>query len=166
MHTTEELRQAREKYESYDPSCWTKAYFDAISGGFNVYHKSHQFTLVGGGGDAEQIVGLLLAQSNGKQVEFLPEQGQGKGMPDLRFEGQTWDVKFIEKASEDTIRKHIKDARKADNALFYWGNADKLMELHSAVNRDICKYQKINELHKIPNIYYMNNGLLKLLWHK
>ncbi|GHT47162.1 hypothetical protein AGMMS49965_25100 [Bacteroidia bacterium] len=158
--------RAREKYDSYDPSCWTKAYFDYDSGGFNVYHKDHQFTPTGGGGEAETTVGLLLAKHNGKQVEFLPEQGIGYPVPDLGFDEQTWDVKSIGKAGEDTIRKSIKDARKADNALFYFGKADKYKELRSAVDREVTKYQKTGELHKVPNIYYMDKDLLKVLWKK
>ncbi|GHT47448.1 hypothetical protein AGMMS49965_25510 [Bacteroidia bacterium] len=158
--------RAREKYDSYDPSCWTKAYFDYDSGGFNVYHKDHQFTPTGGGGEAEKIVGLLLAKHNGKQVEFLPEQGFGCPVPDLGFDEQTWDVKSIGKAKEDTIRKHIKDARKANNALFYFTN-DKYDELISAVNREVGYLEKSNRLSIMPNIYYMNKqGILTLIWHK
>ncbi|GHT18603.1 hypothetical protein AGMMS4957_01200 [Bacteroidia bacterium] len=157
---------ARERYDSYDPSCWTRAYFDDVSGGFNVYHNDHQFTKTQGGGKAEKLVGYLLAHCNGKQVEFLAELGVEVDVPDLKFDGQTWDIKFIEKANENTIRKSIKDARKADNALFYFGKADKYKELRSAVDREVAKYQKTGELHKVPNIYYMDKGLLKMLWKK
>ena len=60
------------KYHSYG-SEWVKAYFDELSGGYTVYHKHHKFTETGGGGEAEKIVGKILAKYNGKQVEFLPE---------------------------------------------------------------------------------------------
>ncbi|GHV10206.1 hypothetical protein FACS1894162_3130 [Bacteroidia bacterium] len=93
--TAEIIKTALSKYYSYDAD-WEKAYFDMQSGGYNVYHKNHQFSKIEGGGDAEKTVGYLLAKYNGKQVEFLPEQGIGQPMPDLRFDGQTWDVKFIE----------------------------------------------------------------------
>jgi hypothetical protein len=160
----EKIIEAYLKYSSYDPNCWTKAYFNNASGGFNVYHKDHRFSKIEGGGDAEKMVGYLLAQYNAKQVEFLPEGG--KKSPDFQFDDQTWDVKFIEKANEETIRKCIRDARKADNAIFYFENANKLQELHSAVNREVSKFQKKDELYKIPNIYYMDNEFLRSLWHK
>ncbi|GHT19186.1 hypothetical protein AGMMS4957_02880 [Bacteroidia bacterium] len=155
---------AREKYDSYDPSCWTKAYFDDVSGGFNVYHTEHKFSQTEGGGDAEKIVGKMLAKHNGKQVEFLPE-GKDKS-PDCRFEGQTWDVKFINHANEETIRGCIKDARKANNVIFYWNlETNKLEELKNAVTRSIGYFKSKNILEKMPHVYYINHiGLLKQIY--
>ncbi|GHT18606.1 hypothetical protein AGMMS4957_01210 [Bacteroidia bacterium] len=160
------ILRAREKYESYDPSCWTKAYFDDVSGGFNVYHKLHQFSSVQGGGDVEKTVGKMLAKCSGKQVEFLAEQGDGHGMPDVMFDEQTWDIKFVNNANENTLRLYIKDARKADNAIFYFTN-DKYDSLLSAVNREVGHLQKCNRVSEMPNIYYMDETeVLSLLWHK
>jgi transposase-like protein len=158
--------QAGIKYNSYNSRYWIKVYFNPILGGFNVYHKNHQFSKIEGGGNAEKIVGRMLAKYNGKQVEFLEEQGMGQSKPDLRFDNQTWDIKFIEKAKEETIRKCIKNARKADNALFYFGNADKERELRNAVDREVRKYRGKGELYRMPNIYYMDKEQLKLLWKK
>ncbi|GHT53072.1 hypothetical protein AGMMS49982_15050 [Bacteroidia bacterium] len=159
------IGQAREKYESYESKCWTQVYFDNFSGGFNVYHKAHQFSQIGGGGDAEKIVGRMLAECNGKQVEFLPEGGRKS--PDFRFDGQTWDVKFIEKANEETIRTHIRDAQKADNVIFYFGDSNKLKELISAKIREVGRQAKNNTLMKMPNIYYLDEArVLQLLWAK
>jgi hypothetical protein len=65
-----EIRKAAAgKYNAYGEE-WEKAYFDEYSGGYNVYHKDHKFTATGGG-EAEIIVGKLLAKHNGKQVEFF-----------------------------------------------------------------------------------------------
>jgi len=109
----------------------------------------------------------MLAKYNGKQVEFLPENGKGKGVPDLRFDGKTWDVKSINNANEETIRKHIEDARKSDNAIFYWKDADKLNLLKNAVTRSIGYFKKTNSLDAMPDIYYMNeNGILKQMFKK
>jgi len=113
----EHIKAARAKYNAYDTQIWTKEYFDELSGGYNVYHKKHQFTEVGGGAEGEKTVGKMLAEYNGKQVEFLPEGGNKK--PDVKFDEQTWDIKTITNANEDTIRTYIKDARKAENAIFY-----------------------------------------------
>ena len=152
------------KYNSYNKDNWEKAYFDKFSGGFNVYHKNHNFSKTGGGGNAEKTVGKMLAKYNGKQVEFLPEGG--KKSPDIRFDKQTWDVKMINNANEETIRKCIKDGRKADNAIFYWENKDKIELLRNAIGREIGKMKKDDRLSEMPNVYYMENGILKLLWKK
>ncbi len=159
-------KKSKEKYQSYDEK-WDRTYFDEFSGGFNVfYHQEHQFTNTQGGGDAEKMVGKLLAKNNGKQVEFLPENGKGKGVPDLMFDDHTWDVKYIDNANENTIRAYIKDARKADRAIFYFTN-EKYQELRSAINREVGRFKGMNRLGELPDIYYMDNeGLLKLLWKK
>ena len=159
------ITKTLEKYNSYG-SEWEKAYFDKFSGGFNVYHNKHQFAKKGGGGEAEIIVGKMLAKYNGKQVEFLPE-GSYRKSPDIYFDNQTWDIKLIDKANEETIRNYIKDARKADNAIFYWNENDKLDELKSAVTRSIGYFNKKNELNSMPNIYYVNkDGILKFIFIK
>ena len=162
-NTVEYLREARSKYESYDNE-WEKVNFDEVSGGYNVYHIKHQFTSIEGGAEGEKTVGNMLAKL-GKQVEFLPEGG--KKSPDIKFDNQTWDIKYIDMANEETIRKYIKDARKADNGIFYWGSkSDKLEMLIRAIGRTEGYFNKKNELHTMPNIYYMDNGRLKLLWSK
>ena len=160
------LRESLLKYNSYNSEIWTKAYFDKLSGGFNVYHKEHNFSKKGGGGDAEKIVGKMLAKYNGKQVEFLPENSFKKS-PDINFDGQTWDIKLIDNANEETIRKAIRDARKAENVIFYWGENDKLEVLISAIGRSAGYFRSKNKLHEMPTIYYMDKGgLMKLLWSK
>lgn len=159
---TELIKEAKDKYNAYNSEDWAKIYFDKFSGGFNVYHKEHKFSTIGGGGDAEITVGLLLA-NQGKQVEFLPESSYKKS-PDIRFDNQTWDVKFIDNANEETIRKYIKDARKADNAIFYFTEKSKLVFLNNAIEREVGKFLK-GQTNKMPDIFYMDkNGVLKLLW--
>jgi hypothetical protein len=160
-----EVRQAAaEKYGSYGEE-WEKACFDKYSGGYNVYHKGHQFAPAGGGGEAEKTVGKMLAKL-GKQVEFLPE-GKTKS-PDFNFDDKTWDVKYIDKANEETIRSYIKDARKADNVIFYFTREEKYLQLVNSINRQIGYFVKKNKLQEVPDIYYMEvgSGLLKLLWEK
>ena len=157
----EYTRKARAKFDSYDSSKWSKEYFDEISGGFNVYHIDHEFSESGGGGDAEKVVGKLLAKYNGKQVEFLPEGGKKK--PDLLFDEYTWEVKYIDIANEQGIRNHFKDARKADNVIFYFTN-DRLTDLNTAIKREIGRFAKEDRIKELPDVYYMDNELLKLLW--
>ena len=154
--------RSKRKYNSYDEN-WDKIYFDEESGGFNVAHVRHQFsdTKAPGakmtGGEAERFVGEILARSQSKQIEFLPENGNSEGKPDLFFDNSTWDVKYISMANENTIRKYIEDARKANCAIFYWDEDNKLDKLKSAISRTIGKFKKNGELESIPNVYYLNN---------
>ena len=162
---------AKRKYNSYGEE-WERAYFNEENGGFNVYHKLHQFsdTKATGakmsGGDAEKYIGRTLADTQAKQIEFLPENGKGKGKPDLAFDGKTWDVKYISKANENTIRKYIEDARKADCAIFYWDEGSKIEELKSALTRTIGKFKKKGTLNTLPDVFYINaNGELQCIFH-
>jgi hypothetical protein len=161
----ESLNDSLSKYNAYDSQTWKKEYFDKFSGGFNVYHKDHQFTSTGGGGEAEKTVGKMLAKM-GKQVEFLPEIGFKKS-PDINFDEQTWDIKYIDKANEHTIRDYISNARKANNAIFYWDKNDKFDSLCSAVDRSIGYFKSKNALVTMPDIYYINKrGILTNLLKK
>jgi hypothetical protein len=156
-------KEALNRYNAYG-SEWEKAYFDRHSGGYNVYHEEHKFAKKGGGGEAEKIVGKMLAKYNGKQVEFLPE-GEKKS-PDIKFDNQTWDIKCIEKANEETIRSAILNACKADNAIFYFTEESKYPLLNNAIKREVGRFLK-GQTDKMPDIYEMDkNGLLKLLWEK
>ena len=164
---TEYIKEAKAKYNAYDAQIWTKEYFDELSGGFNVYHIDHEFSETGGGGEAEKAVGKLLAKYNGKQVEFLPEGN--KKMPDMKFDGQTWEVKFINDVNVKTIRGYIEHARRknADNGIFYWDNAGKIGDLRYALERELGKMSKLGRIGEVPDVYYMDkSGLLKLLWKK
>jgi len=157
------IKDAIKKYNSYGDE-WEKAYFDEKSGGFTVYHKEHQFTKTGGGGEAEKIVGKMLAKYNGKQVEFLPE-GEKKS-PDIEFDGQKWDIKYIDNANEKTIRGYIEDARKADNVIFYFTKKEKYELLNNAIEREKGKFLK-EQSSKIPDMYFIDkNKLLRLIWKK
>lgn len=148
------------KFIGWHPNCKER------SGGYYVVHRLHQFSRTGGGGAAELAVGEMLAKYNGKQVEFLPESGGGN-RADFQFDGMKWDVKLINTANTETIRKYIKNARKADCAIFYWDKESaKLEDLHSAVNKEMSRLSKENRVNEIPDIYYMQNGLLRLLWKK
>ncbi|MDR1582329.1 MAG: hypothetical protein LBS55_03565, partial [Prevotellaceae bacterium] len=141
--------------------------FDRFSGGFNVYHKEHHFSKKGGGGKAEMTVGKMLAQYNGKQVEFLSESGNKAA--DLRFDGQTWDIKYINNANTKTIRSYIEDIRRkgADNGIFYWDRINQLRELVDSMSSEIGKLSKSGRINEMPDIYYMEkSGILRTLWKK
>lgn len=162
------IAAARKSFDAYG-SDWEKAYFDERSGGYYVIHKNHKLQTKGGGGDAELDVSMMLAKYNGKQVELVDEQPRFSGdkRPDLRFDGQTWDVKAINNANVETIRKYIKNARKADCAIFYWDKESaKLEELRAAVDKEVARLSKLERIDEMPDIFYMKNGLLRLIWKK
>jgi hypothetical protein len=157
------VEAARSRYDAYDSKEWDKAYFDEFSGGFNVYHRKHQFREKSVGSEAEKTVGKMLAKL-GKQVEFLPEGG--KKSPDLGFDDKKWEIKYINNANETTMREYVKDARKAGNVIFYWDKNDKYAELNMAVIREAGRMAKNNQINEMPDIYILENGDLKLLWSK
>ena len=137
-------------------SDWTPVLFSCVNGGYNVYHKDHNFSKHGGGGYAEKVVGMVLAVEAGKQVEFLPEKALGVKHPDLQFDGQTWDVKYINDANCDTIRKYIRNGRKADNVIFCWSpSCNKVDLVKEATRRSLGRAVKGGGY--IPDIYYLNN---------
>jgi hypothetical protein len=150
------------KFISYDNN-WEKVLWNADSGGYNVYHKHHQFNKKGG--PAEKHVGRLLANNEGKWIEFLSEFADNKQHADLFFDNQKWDVKSINNATVDTIRKYIKEARKADNVIFYFENFEFLKKLDVAIIRTEGYFK--NRLGEMPNIYYIfKESKLKNLWKK
>jgi hypothetical protein len=159
------IKAAKSRYDAYDSRDWEKAYFDEHSGGFNVYHKGHNFAKKGGGGEAEKAVGKMLAKY-GKQVEFLPE-GKKKS-PDISFDNQKWDVKYIDHANIKTVRSYIETIRRKDcRGIFYWKNEEKMQDLKNAMESEIGKLSKSGRINEMPNIYYMNeNETLTLLWGK
>ncbi|MDR3187913.1 MAG: hypothetical protein LBT94_01845 [Prevotellaceae bacterium] len=107
----------------------------------------------------------MLAKYNGKQVEFLPE-GEMKS-PDVAFDNQTWDIKYVENAAEHRMRDTIREARKADNVIFYFTQESKYLLLNSAMEREVGRFLK-GQVSNLPDIYFIDHksGLLKPLWEK
>ena len=142
-------------------SDWEPVLICIKNGGYNVYHKDHNFSKHTGGGYAEKVVGMILAVINGKQVEFLPESPREGRHPDLQFDGMTWDIKYINEANEETIRKYIRNGRKADRVLFFWqAVSGKIEILKSATARELGNSQKRGE--SFPGIFYLNaEGMLQ-----
>ena len=160
---TDYINEARAKYDAYDTDEWIKQYFDFETGGYNVYHKQHNFSKAGGGGKAEKTVGVLLAKNDGKQIEFLPEGGVKS--PDVKFDGKTWDIKYIDIANQQSIRNDIKDARKADNVIFYFMVENQYDNLLNAIRREVGRFEKNNKIGELPDIYYIGgNRKLNLAW--
>lgn len=157
----EDVKKHWEKYQAYVEE-WEKAGFNYDIGGYNVYHKDHQWHKKGGVGEKE--VGLKLMNVEGKQVEFLPEKGQNIKKADISFDSKLWDIKATDTTNIETIRKYIRDAAiKADNAIFY-GDSKLTKVIHQAVNREIGHFKKNNK--SMPGIFFIdkngNGELVKL----
>ncbi len=152
------------KFVNYDDN-WEKVLWNAESAGYNVYHKQHQFNK--NGGPAEKYVGKLLANNEGKWIEFLPEFADNKQHADLFFDNQKWDVKYLQSAKVETIRKYIKESRKKQNVIFYFENSEFLKQINVATLRTEGHFKSKNRLDEMPNIYYViKDGKLKQLWKK
>jgi hypothetical protein len=147
-------KEAIQKYNSYGKE-WEKAYFDRYSGGYNVYHKDHNFSTVGG--KYEKEVGKLLAKE-GKQVEFLSEKGQNTKHPDIRFDNQTWDVKSVIAYTSGSIMDSIWNGKKANNVIFYFTNSVNLNILEEGYKRVYGRFAKFDKLNKMPAVYYMDEN--------
>jgi len=146
--------------DQYGPD-WLHILQSIQNGGHIVCHKDHNFSKQGNGGYAEKVVGMILAVLNGKRVVFLPEKTRGCKHPDIKFDGLTWDIKYINFANCDTIRKYIRNGRKADNVVFYWDSAvNRIADLKVAVARSVGQVK--NRTYSLPGIWYLNEtGILK-----
>ena len=159
VNRTELLKESLLKYDSYDSETWTKACFDKVSGGFNVYHREHNFSSIGG--KYEKIVGKLLAKE-GKQIEFLSEKGQKIKHPDIHFDSQTWDIKCIISYTSGSIMDSIWNGKKANNVIFYFTNGINLNIIKEGYKRAHGRFLKLDKLDMIPTVYYIDeNNCLK-----
>ena len=160
MKTEEYIKESKTKYNSYNTNEWEKIYFDDKSGGYNIYHKDHNFSNVGG--KYEKKVGELLAKI-GKQIEFLSEKGQTKKHPDIYFDNQTWDVKSIISYTSGSIMDSIWNGKKANNVIFYFTDGIDINIIKEGYNRAYGRFAKLETLDSMPTIYYIdeNNNLKK-----
>ena len=157
----DDVAAARAKFDAYDEN-WIKEYFNYENGGFNVYHREHLFSdnknkeARYSGGEAEKVVGRLLADNHAKQIEYLPEKGFNGKKADLSFDDSTWDIKYIPVANVETIRKYIKNGQKADNIIFFWDENSRLQDLNRAVDRTTGALRAKGKLDSMPGIYYID----------
>ncbi len=168
-------------WKQYDALCqcddWNKEYFDGATGGYVATHSRHQFSKVTptnptpglpnpymSGGEAELNLAKSLAKQ-GKDVRLLPENGVGVGKPDMAFDGMTWDSKYIPVANDDSIRKAFKDARKADNVIFYSKEIGRINDVQRAIKREIGRFMaEGRQTTGLPNVYYATDEGIIMLW--
>ncbi|MCC8071905.1 MAG: hypothetical protein LIO90_08915 [Bacteroidales bacterium] len=161
------IEEHRNQYERIIEShYWDGLVFDDETGGYVVAHRDHNFAhtkpkgAILTGGEAEKEVAKLLA-ALGKQIKLLSERlPQSKKPADMEFDGLTWDVKYIPTANEETIRKYIRDGRKADCVIFYAGHKNRKADIASAYHRELGRANK--QRGGLPKIYFINTeGILE-----
>jgi hypothetical protein len=111
------IKEAKTKYNSYNPDYWVKAGFDEFSGGYRVYHKLHQFDPTIGKfgisrGDYEKNASEVLSKY-GMRVALDSEISErGIKTADGLLNGVLFDVKGIEGKSSRIVKDKISEASK------------------------------------------------------
>ena len=102
-----------------------------------------------------------------KDLLKYKDDGKPYGYPDDYFDGQTWDIKSIKSANEDSVREHLRNGRKADNIIFFFnGNVD-YNSFKIAIRKEIGFRKGMGKIQTLPNIHLINNkGNLAQFWNK
>jgi SPP1 gp7 family putative phage head morphogenesis protein len=152
------IQESKRLYDNYDTSIYTKAYFNENTGGFAVYHKSHQFAK-GFGGETEKKGGKILADLS-HRVEFLPEKGgkEGEKRPDIQFLGKTWDIKGNQKYTAPSIQEAIWEGKKAENVIIIFKEKVNNFILNEGYYKAKGRFKKLNVTEKMPNVYFINDN--------
>lgn len=184
------IAESKKEWDNIDSDIWNKTKFYPESGGFIAAHKQKapdNKKDKTGGVYGETTVNELLARS-GKRIYRLPdnvsgdtlifgkpyrellkykEDGKPYGYPDDYFDGQTWDIKSIKTANENSIREHIRNGRKADNVIFFFNGDIEFNKFKEYVWNEIRYRQRNGKVHTLPNIYFINEtGNLTQYWNK
>jgi hypothetical protein len=129
---TELLKEAKEKYNSYNTDEWILAGFDEFSGGYMVYHTEYQFDPTIGifgipRGDYEKNSASVL-MGYGMSIVLNSEISELENVkkPDGLLNGVLFDIKGIEGKSNRLIKDKISEASKqgAEIVVLYFHDAD------------------------------------------
>lgn len=182
--------ESKKEWDNIDTGIWNKTKFYSESGGFIAAHKLKAPDYKKdktGGVYGENAVNEMLAKI-GKHIYRLPdnvsgdipilgkpyrellkykEDGKVYGYPDDFFDGQTWDIKSIKTANENSIREHIRNGRKADNVIFFFNGDIEVNKFKEYVWNEIRYRQSKGKVQTLPNIYFINEkGNLIQYWNK
>jgi predicted transposase YbfD/YdcC len=155
---TELLKEAKEKYNSYNTNDWIQAGFDEFSGGYRVYHKEHQFDPTIGKfgisrGDYEKNTSEVLVKY-GMTVELQSEKQEfGVKTPDGLLNGILFDIKGIEGNSHRIIKDVIlkSSKQKAEIAVLYYH--DKSLFDMDLVREGYGKYLANSKNKRVKKVY-------------
>ncbi len=145
----EDVKKHWEKYHAYGEE-WQRAGFNYYNGGYNVYHKKHQFDPKTG--IYEKNTAELLA-NQGHQIELLDEKTGSKQF-DTYFMGKPTDIKVVFSEAKIVTRGGEAAKQGANNVIFY-------------LTKDIPKkylfsrFRNLYNTHdKITDIWYVKDGEL------
>lgn len=99
-------------------------------------------------------------------LKFKPGEIKPRGYPDAYFDGQTWDFKAPLYNKVESIRKLIKDGRKADNIIFIVNDKQNVDMIERAIKCEIRTRTKNHSWAELPNIFYLTNGRIVCIWEK
>lgn len=183
--------EAAEEWNSIDTTEWNKIVFHSETGGFIATHRLKDIDDICRFGIAAEVNACDSLAISGKRIFRLPEnvldkiddiiidgrkyrnllkfnngENKPRGYPDAYFDGQTWDFKAPLYNKVESIRKLIKDGRKADNIIFIIVNEQNIEMIKSALNRELGNQTKWGSWNDLPDIYYLSNGQLFSVWKK
>lgn len=183
--------EAAEEWNSIDTAEWDRTIFYSETGGYIVKHKLKIADNTSRVGIAAEVNACIELAKIGKRVLRLPEnvfdliddiaicgkkyrellkfkQGESKprGYPDVYFDGQTWDFKAPLYNKVESIRKLIKDGRKADNIIFIVSDKQNVDMIRMALNIEVRTQMKSGSWIELPDIFYLMEGQLISVWQK
>ena len=193
MENTIDILAAWREYQALPDSEWRKDYFNEATGGFVATHIHKERDDLRRPGIAAEVRACFDLAKIGKHVLRLPEnipdlideiiiagipyrkllkfktgEINPRGYPDAYFDGETWDFKTSTFKNDDTLRHRIKDGRKADNVIFLSDDdSDSIISaIKAAGGREVGSRITDVSWIELPNIYYLSENQLILIWHK
>ena len=158
----EYIRKARDEYDAYSGTEWTKVGFDEHSGGYWIYHKEHRFDPTLGifgipRGDYERISSEAL-MNYGMRIVLGSEEQDGKDWekkPDGLLNEKIFEIKGVEGTGKENILKDIKDASKkgAEIVVFYYHK--KSLFNDNLIRENYHSYLRNSKSKRVQQIYYI-----------
>ena len=162
------VKEAREKYNSYNTIDWIQAGFDEFSGGYMVYHKDHFFDPTIGKfgiprGDYERNASKVLVKYGKRVVLCSEKQEYREKTPDGLLNGILFDIKGIEGIGKNNIINNLKSANKkgVESIVFYFH--DKKLFSEKQLIESYQFYLRNSKSKRIQQVYYIVDKKLYLL---
>lgn len=185
------IEVSRAEYKSLPEDEWIKQWLCDTSGGFVASHVLKAVDDMTRSGIVAEVKGCRALAEMGKHVLRLPEnipdmldkvviagkpyrellkykEGEKKprGYPDVYFDGQTWDFKAPTYQNVESVRQLIREGRKADNVIFVASNIDNVSIIVTAIGREYGFRKSTGTWREIPNVFYLLDNHLGVVWIK
>ena len=125
------LKEAKEKYNSYNTNDWIRAKFDEHSGGYWVFHKDHQFDPTIGKfgfprGDYEKKASEVLVKYGMSVVLHSEKSEYETKISDGLLNNILFDIKGIEGKSSRIVKDKIMEASRqgAEIVVLYYHDSN------------------------------------------